>query len=90
MIDNYFYSEDILLAQLGSDGCLACRTKKCQWMPTVDEPVVKKRILELDKELERVKLLREAAVVESDVRRQKLSLYRYFLILPVSNCHRSV
>ena len=47
-------------------------------MPTVDEPVVKKRILELDKELERVKLLREAAVVESDVRRQKLPLYRYF------------
>ena len=60
-------AEDILQAQLGVEGCLACRTRKCQWMGTVDVPVVTKRIRDLDKELERVKLNKEAAVMESEV-----------------------
>lgn len=60
-------AEDILQAQLGVEGCLACRTRKCQWTGTVDVPVVTKRIHALDKELERVKLNKEAAVMESEV-----------------------
>lgn len=36
-------------------------------MPTVDVPVVTKRVLELDKEIERVRLNKEAAVMESEV-----------------------
>ena len=60
-------------AQLGVEGCLACRTRKCQWVPTVDTVIVQKRVRELDKEIERVRLNKEAAIMDSEVKEMLIS-----------------
>jgi hypothetical protein len=60
-------AEAILQNQLGLSGCLACRSNPCRWTPCVDMSSLEARIKELDKELERVKFMKDAAVIESTV-----------------------
>lgn len=60
-------AEAILQNQLGVGGCLACRTKKCRWRPSVDVDVCLARKQVLDEELERVRLDRDSLIFESDV-----------------------
>lgn len=60
-------AEAILQNQLGLSGCLACRSNPCKWTPCIDLPSLEARIKELDKELERVKFMKDAAVIESTV-----------------------
>lgn len=60
-------AEAILRSQLGVNGCLACRVKRCKWQPCVDIEICTNRINLLDRELERVRLDRDAAVFESDI-----------------------
>lgn len=60
-------AEAILQNQLGVGGCLACRTKKCRWKPSVDVDVCMTRKKALDEELERVRSDRDSVIFESDV-----------------------
>jgi hypothetical protein len=60
-------AEAILQNQLGLNGCLACRSNPCKWTPCIDLPSLEARIKELEKELERVKFMKENAVIESTV-----------------------
>lgn len=45
----------LLRAELGEGACLACRTKVCEWSPTVDEEACKSRLIEVNQELDRVR-----------------------------------
>lgn len=60
-------AEALLQNELGVSGCLACRTRKCKWTPSVDVEVCQSRCNELDQEIERVRLDRDSQVFESDV-----------------------
>eukprot|EP01038_Epipyxis_sp_PR26KG_P004789 gene4789-6716_t len=60
-------AEAILQNQLGVDGCLACRTRKCQWSAGFDEAGTHERIKVIDRELERVRMDRDSIVFESEV-----------------------
>lgn len=59
--------EAILQNQLGVNGCLACRSRKCKWTPSVDVEICTARINELDTEIERVRIDRDNVIFESDV-----------------------
>ena len=60
-------AEAILLNQLGVDGCLSCRARRCKWSPSVDVEVCQHRINALDTEIQRIRLDRDSSVFESDV-----------------------
>lgn len=60
-------AEAILLNQLGVDGCLACRARRCKWSPSVDENICRERINALDTETQRIRLDRDSSVFESEV-----------------------
>jgi len=60
-------AEALLQEQLGLNGCLACRTRRCRWEPSVDEQVCLDRKNVLDGELERIRLDRDSMIFESDI-----------------------
>ena len=57
----------MLLNELGVDGCLACRARKCHWEPTVDVEFVQARIRILNDEQERVRADKESPFFESQI-----------------------
>merc|ERR1739847_197566 len=60
-------AEAMLANELGVDGCLACRARKCHWQPTVDVPFVTARIRLLEDEMQRVRADVESPFFESHI-----------------------
>ena len=59
--------EMVLINKLGFGGCLACRTNPCRWSTGIDRQVVMARKDVLDKESERVRLLKDQHTIESEL-----------------------
>jgi len=59
--------EIALLNRLGFGGCLACRSNPCRWSTGVDRPTVLARKEVIERESERVRLLKDQLVIESEV-----------------------
>jgi hypothetical protein len=57
----------ILISELGTGSCLACRTKRCRWETTVDREVCIQRNQEIDNEIERIRTNRDDSIFESHV-----------------------
>ena len=60
-------AEQALSAELGPQGCIACRSNPCRWETSVDMAVCTDRINVLSMEIERVRNDRESQLIESSV-----------------------
>ena len=56
-------AQAMLQNELGVDGCLACRARKCRWLPSVDMPVCQARITLLEEEMRNVRADKETKVI---------------------------
>ena len=59
--------ESLLAGKYGLTGCISCKAFKCRWRPSIDIEAQSKRVKELNKEIERVKIDHKTKVFTSDV-----------------------